>query len=216
MKSKLFILISFVFVITNLQAAYDFYALNSDGVRIYYSIQAGSGNRVMVEKTEGTVYTGIINIPDSVTYEGETYAVAAIGEGAFAGSGITVVSIPDSVKTIREYAFAGCYNLTDIIIPDGVTTIRNDAFRECKSLKNVSFGKNISTIGSWAFYGCSKLESIILSDKVTTIDFQAFLGCSGLKSITLSESLTEISDDVFAGCSSLESILLVIARALRV
>ncbi len=36
--------------------------------------------------------------------------------------------IPNSVTTIRSYAFDGCYSLTSITIPDSVTTIEDDAF----------------------------------------------------------------------------------------
>ncbi|MSU06505.1 leucine-rich repeat protein [Spirochaetales bacterium NM-380-WT-3C1] len=38
---------------------------------------------------------------------------------------------PDSVKTIRVYAFSGCSNLTSITIPEPVTSIGEKTFSNC-------------------------------------------------------------------------------------
>ena len=57
---------------------------------------------------------------------------------AFAiGCGLTEYTIPDSVTTIGERAFAYCDSLTSVTIPDSVTTIGDYAFRNCTSLKEV-------------------------------------------------------------------------------
>ena len=43
-------------------------------------------------------------------------------------TGLTSVTIPESVTTIREGAFMNCTGLTSVTIPDGVTTIGSSAF----------------------------------------------------------------------------------------
>ena len=58
--------------------AYDFYVNNKEGVRIYYDFQGGSGNKVMVVRNNNQHYSGIVNIPDSVLYDGTVYAVETI------------------------------------------------------------------------------------------------------------------------------------------
>lgn len=186
--------------------AYDFYFTNSDGVRIYYDFLGGAGNKVMV--VEGSqLYSGIVNIPDSVLYDGTKYSVEEIGSRAFFSCWeLTKVTLPPKLTTIREFAFSRCDKLTNIILPDGVTTIRDRAFEQCITLSNVSFGRNLSTIGYYAFSQCEDLESIELGDKLTTIDPFAFNGCLSLKKISLPGSLTEISEGVFGGCTSLEEI----------
>ena len=46
-------------------------------------------------------YTGTVNIPSSVTYNGTTYSVTAIGNNAFSYcTGLTSIDIPNSVTTI--------------------------------------------------------------------------------------------------------------------
>lgn len=49
------------------------------------------------------------------------------------------VKIADGVTSIKEDAFFGCKNLTEVIIPDSVTSIENDAFENCKNLKTIHY-----------------------------------------------------------------------------
>lgn len=43
-------------------------------------------------------------------------------------------SIPSSVTSIDDLAFAGCSSLTSVTIPNSVTSIGNNAFRNCSNL----------------------------------------------------------------------------------
>lgn len=67
---------------------------------------------------ENEKYSGIIEIPESVTYEDETYTVAHIGKSAFLScSQLISVGIPTTIIYIMDYAFAGCTSLESITIP---------------------------------------------------------------------------------------------------
>ena len=74
--------------------AYDAYQACIDG--IYYNF---SGNNAIVtcQKVEygnhRSDYTGIITIPESVTYNGKTYNVTSIASYAFDSSSITSLSV---------------------------------------------------------------------------------------------------------------------------
>ena len=114
--------------------------------------------------------------------------------------------IPDSVTTVREYAFYNCVNLTGITIADSVTTLENEAFKECTGLTEVIFGKGLTMLSFNLFESCTSLTHIAIPENITYIDCGAFFRCSNLQSITLPDSLTFIGSDAFADCTSLISI----------
>jgi hypothetical protein len=186
---KKLIILSVVLLVAFQVKAYDFYVTNKDNVRIYYDFQGGAGNKVMVaEGSQAYTYSGIVHVPDSVLYDGTTYAVETVGSRAFFYCGeLTEVILPPKLTTIRESAFSGCVKLTGINLPDGLITIRERAFEGCTALKTVTSGSNLTTIGQYAFADCSNLESIDLGDKISTIEEMTFSGCSSLKKITLPE-----------------------------
>ena len=93
---------------------------------------------VMANNDTGTLYSGDVVIPDSVTYEGYTFAVTGIESNAFDGCfELTSLVIPNSVETIGEQAFQGCTGLTSVTIGSGVTAIGAKAFNYCNALETV-------------------------------------------------------------------------------
>ena len=71
------------------------------------------------------------------------FGFTTIGPRAFSRvsrSSLQSVTIPTSVTTIREYAFADCQSLEGVVIPDSVTKIGNRAFDECYYDHEDSYG----------------------------------------------------------------------------
>lgn len=62
------------------------------------------------------------------------YPVTAIGDGAFEGTRIRSVSLPDTVKSVGWFAFRNCRSLAKAVCPQSVTSIGYEAFSGCKSL----------------------------------------------------------------------------------
>ena len=121
-------------------------------------------------------------------------------------SGMTSVTIPNSVTSISYAAFEGCTGLTSVTIPNSVTSIGYRAFSDCSSLTSVTIPNSVTSIGSSAFYYCSGLTSVTIGNSVTSIGISAFYYCSGLTSVTIPNSVTEIGSAAFSGCSGLTSV----------
>ena len=94
-------------------------------------------------------------------------------------------SIPSSVTTIGEAAFASCRFLESITIPEGVTQIRESAFSGCIELKSISLPQSLEDIEDGAFGGCESLQSIVIPKNVGFIGKSLFRYCNQLVSITV-------------------------------
>ena len=160
------------------------------------------------------------------------YPVTSIGEGTFSNcSGLTSVTIPDSVTTIASNAFAHCNGLTSVTVPQvvcdqglasvfpasyqlltnvtietTVTRIGYNAFYGCYSLADLTIPNCVTNIERGAFSGCSGLTSVMLPESVTTIGSSAFSDCIGLTSVTIPNSVENIGSSAFSGCSGLASV----------
>jgi hypothetical protein len=101
--------------------------------------------------------------------------------GGLSGSYI----IPDTVTSIRDFAFGYCASLTNVTIPNSVTNIGGYAFYDCYNLTSVTIGNGVTSIRDFAFGYCISLTSVTIPDSVTNIGNGAFVDCTRLVSITV-------------------------------
>ena len=150
------------------------------------------------------------NVVIPSTYDDGTngeHPVKSIGGSAFSDcSGLTSVTIPDSVTRVESFAFYSCSGLTNITIGNSVTNIGMGAFSFCSGLTSVIIGNGVRIIDYQAFYNCSRLTSVTIGNGVKSIGSSAFENCSGLTSVTIPNSVTIIGGSAFRFCSGLTSI----------
>ena len=186
-----------------------------DGVCIVCGIRRPSEGLGYSLNSDGTGYTvtGIGTCTDKeliIPSEYNAKPVTSIGKDAFRFcSGLTSITIPDSVTSIGDYAFNGCTGLTSIEVPNSVTTIPAYAFNGCTGLTSITIPDSVTSIGKDAFRFCSGLTSITIPDSVTSIGEGAFLFCTSLTSVTIPDSVTSMGVGAFNGCSGLTSIIVV-------
>ena len=208
---------------------------SADG--IYYNITDSEKLTVAVtyrgssSNSHRNEYTGSVVIPETVTYNNQTYSVTSIGKDAFRscsslasvtiGNGVTSIgddafyntawynNQPDGIVYVGNFAcgYKGTmpYNAS-IVIADGTLAIADYAFSNYSTLKSVSFPNSVTSIGYSAFSGCSSLTSVTIPDGVTSIGTSAFHGCSSLTSVTIPDGVTSIGSYAFCDCRSLTSI----------
>lgn len=117
--------------------------------------------------------------------------IRAIGDGAFSGSGLVSMEVPDTVTSIGPRAFEGCAYLTSLSIGSGVTEIPDSMCRLDGALASVTLPDTITVIGASAFQSCAKLTSIALPSGLKTIGAIAFME-SGLTSLDVPASVESI------------------------
>ncbi len=154
-------------------------------------------------------YSGAVNIPSTVIYNGKPYPVIGIYSSAFAYcKDVTSITIPNSVTKIGEWAFRECKGLTSITLPNSVTSMDNSIFLDCRNLYLVHLPDDLRKITSSTFKNCINLTSINIPDSVIIIEPEAFQNCNSLMSIDLPNSITSIGRYAFYDCGSLLSVFI--------
>ena len=123
------------------------------------------------------VIKSVESVPDSITWNGNTYAVTAVGKTdsdsyTFGSSTLTSITLGSNVVTIGRAAFKSSA-ITSIDLSN-VTTIGVSAFSNCKSLESVQFSESLKVVPDACFSGCVSLTHINIPNSLTTIGKTAF------------------------------------------
>ncbi len=171
---------------------------------IAYNILPGTTTVEVTKKTE--CYSGVVTVPETITYNTVDYIVTTIGEEAFRScQALTAITLPNSIRSIEEFAFTDT-GLRTISIPNLVTSIKKGTFGDCFNLQTVTFPNSLMSIESYAFSNCTNLETIDLPNSLESIAYGAFSECKELSSVNFGNSLTSIGENAFIECKALVSI----------
>ena len=145
---------------------------------------------------------GTIIIPDTTN----GYPVTSIGYDVFSyNPDLTNVTIPDSIVTIDDLAFLGCFKMTKVTLGLGVKSIGSYAFSD-SSLTDVQFPTNLATIGTNAFSDCYSLTSISIPNSVVNVADYAFDCCDHMTNVVIGIGVTNIGFAAFDACYALSAI----------
>ena len=134
---------------------------------------------------------------------------------------LSTLNIGDNVTNIPAGTFYGCTGLTSVTIPNSVETIGENAFY---MVKNIVYGGN-ATGSPWGalslngyvdgylvysddtktnLIGCGIMATDVnIPSSVVRIGNSAFINCRRLTTLTVPNSVMEIGENAFSGCSGL-------------
>ena len=138
------------------------------------------------------------NIPSSVYYNGIYYTVTAIGDHAFGGTNLSVVTIPNSITSIASNAFPTS-NVSAIYFSGSIeewctktwspsnVSVSYNLYINDEAVVNAIIPNSITSIARGAFAGCANLTSITIPNTVTSIGYNAFYNCSSLREVYIND-----------------------------
>ena len=153
--------------------------MTSGDLKYRYSLGDGTAEIYECNVYEPEEDNSNVTIPSEL----DGHTVTAIGNWSFYSSAVKIVTIPDTVTSIGENAFAICFNLESITIPDSVTSIGKNAFESCAFIKKIIMPKDVTSIKYGTFLACLNLNSVTLSNSITSIEKSAFYGCESLTDV---------------------------------
>lgn len=169
-----------------------------------YSLDTSTHKATVTGKAQEAKSPYHLVIPETVTYEEESYVVTEIGRssnltfGLFSNNYITGITFPNTLEVIGPSALTGCSRLSgDLVIPNSVRRIEHSAFSKCSSTANLILGNSLEYIGSYAFQYCKFTGSLIIPKSVTYIDVCAFHYCCFTGPLVIPDSVVYLGDSAF-------------------
>ena len=205
MLKKVFVIMIFLILILGGSAlAAETYTTTStiNGVTVNWQYQLNESDQIKNLKCLNPAeLTGSIGIP--YILEGKT--VVTIGDHAFASAtGITEITIPDSVTKIEYSAFENCTNLTSVDLGK-ITAISHSVFTGCTRLAQITIPNTLKSGAALPCLNNPNITTITLEEGLTVVP-SYICANTGITEITIPNSVTKIEYGAFNDCTNLKKI----------
>ena len=134
---------------------------------------------------------GILKVPQTV------FGLNVVSVGTQTSSkNIKKMVLPNTVRTIENYAFHQSKNLEEIELPSSLTEIGEYAFAS-SPLKSILIPEGVKKIGEGCFWRCRNLEEVSLPSTLKKIPRRCFSESFKLRKVTLTDGIKEIDEEAF-------------------
>lgn len=143
-------------------------------------------DQVWTSGFEGAASLTDITIPASI---------GRLGTAAFEGTGLTHVTIPDTVEQVDPAVFQNCTKLVSVKLPARLAEIDQYMFANCISLQHVDMPDSITKINIYAFHNCTSLTSLALPKNLSSLSVGCFDKCINLQHVVVPPSVISFPKD---------------------
>lgn len=150
------------------------------------SVNGKEIDQVWTSGFEGAASLTDITIPASI---------GRLGTAAFESTGLTHVTIPDTVQQVDPAVFQNCTELVSVKLPAGLAEIDQYMFANCTSLQYVDMPDSITKINIYAFHNCTSLTSLALPKGLTSLSVGCFEKCYNLQHVVVPPSVINFPKD---------------------
>ena len=180
------------------------------GVEVLYQVDVLADVEMLKVRgpLNNTDWTNIKQMKNLTCLDLSEANLESIPDRAFEGLNfLSKVMLPQGLKDIGQFAFYGT-QIGEITLPETLASIGNAAFANCKWLKQVDIPHSVTSVGYCAFQGCTAMKAIHFSNGMTTILDNVCNGCNSLTNVTLPNNLQSIGYYSFAYTTCLRQIQL--------
>lgn len=198
----------FTFVLISLSGMHVFGQTNGKAGALHWALENG----FLSISGQGPIpdYNPLLNQPapwyayrDQIQRVEIASGVTAVGSYAFYDCSLYGVVLPNTLVSMKDYAFASCVNLKSVDIPNSVKgELGMYAFHRCSGLESVSLSNQLTKIGMYAF-AFTNVRQLYVQNGVTEIGGFAFFECPRLLAIELPYTVREIGEGAFYNCIGL-------------
>ncbi len=142
-----------------------------DGV-VYQTLPETSTAVVVGDSRGDMPEDGVLTVRAQVSYQGQDYAVVAIGQQAFLGlPNLKQVHLPESIVAMGDLAFSHCQNLGQVTLPDSLQTIGNQVFYNTP-LQTLQIPAGVREIGTEFCAGVNTITGFTVDEKNTSFKIE--------------------------------------------